>query len=48
MFLYHNGGANTLFCDGHAKWYRGEKLIETHNVGAAATPICYLWTTEED
>ena len=46
--LYHNGGANTLFCDGHAKWYRGENLIATHNVGASATPICYLWTMEED
>lgn len=46
--LVHAGGVNNVFCDGHAKWFKGEKLIETHNVGPRNTPICYLWTIEED
>ncbi len=47
-FLVHNGGVNNLFCDGHAKWMRGEPMVATHNVGASNTPICYLFTIEED
>ena len=46
--LVHNGGVNNVFCDGHAKWFKGENLVATHNVGSASTPICYLWTIEED
>lgn len=44
--LYHNKGMNNVFCDGHAKWMRAEALVQTHLVGT--TPICYLWTVEED
>ena len=44
--MFHSGGMNNVFCDGHAKWLRGEALIQTHLVGT--TPICYLWTVEED
>ncbi len=39
---------NNVFCDGHAKWYKGESLIKTRPVGPQGTPICYLWTIEED
>ena len=46
--LYHSGGMNNVFTDGHAKWFRGEKLIETRPVGPSRVPICYLWTIEED
>jgi prepilin-type N-terminal cleavage/methylation domain-containing protein/prepilin-type processing-associated H-X9-DG protein len=44
--LYHSDGMNVVWCDGHAKWMRGENLIQTHLVGS--TPICYLWTIEDD
>lgn len=46
--LVHVGGVNNVFCDGHAKWLKGEQLIQTHNVGPSNTPICYLWTIEQD
>lgn len=46
--LNHSEGLNNVFTDGHAKWFRGEKLIETHPVGPSKVPICYLWTIEED
>jgi prepilin-type N-terminal cleavage/methylation domain-containing protein/prepilin-type processing-associated H-X9-DG protein len=46
--LYHAGGMNNVFTDGHAKWFRGEKLIETRPVGPSRVPICYMWTIEED
>lgn len=46
--LYHAGGMNVVWCDGHAKWQTGDVLVKTHPVGASATPICYLWTIEDD
>lgn len=46
--LYHNEGMNNVFCDGHAKWFRGEKLVETRPVGPNRVPICYMWTVQED
>ena len=48
MKLYHNQGGNVVYCDGHAKWSRGEALIQTHPVGTNNVPICYLWTIEDD
>lgn len=46
--LYHNNGMNVVWCDGHAKWQGGDVLVKTHPVGPSATPICYLWTIEDD
>ena len=46
--LYHSEGLNVLFCDTHAKWYKGGPLIQTHPVGPSKIPICYLFTIEDD
>ena len=45
-YLYHFNGMNIVFCDGHAKWMDGNKIVETHNVGGI--PIQYRFTIEED
>jgi prepilin-type N-terminal cleavage/methylation domain-containing protein/prepilin-type processing-associated H-X9-DG protein len=48
VYLRHSEGANSVFCDGHSKWYRGSSLVTTHPVGPNSVPICYLWTIEDD
>jgi prepilin-type processing-associated H-X9-DG protein len=47
-YMYHLGGSNSVFSDGHAKWYKGEQLVQTHPSGPNKVPICYLWTIEAD
>ncbi len=48
VYLRHSLGANSTFCDGHSRWYRGSNLVATHPVGPNKIPICYLWTIEDD
>lgn len=48
VYLYHSLGANSVFCDGHAKWMNGDSMVKTHPVGPNRVPICYLWTIEDD
>ena len=31
---YHNGGANYVLCDGHAKWYKYPTVFRVYNDGA--------------
>ncbi|MES2465558.1 MAG: DUF1559 domain-containing protein [Armatimonadota bacterium] len=47
-YMYHLEGTNSVFCDGHAKWYRGEQLVQTRPSGSNQVPIAYLWTTQAD
>ncbi len=44
--LAHSGGMTVLWCDGHAKWMRGEALVATHSI--QGHDIAYLWTIEDD
>jgi len=37
-FYRHNVGMNSSYCDGHAKWNRGERLINADNLNAAGIP----------
>ena len=46
MSVPHSGGANVLWCDGHAKWLTGDGISATHNVSGKL--IAYQWTIEED
>ena len=48
VYLRHSLGANSVFCDGHAKWKTGDAMVATHPVGPNKVPICYLWTIEDD
>jgi len=45
-YMYHFSGTNVVYCDGHAKWIDGNKLVETHTV--AGIPIQYRFTIEDD
>lgn len=47
-YMWHLEGTNSVFCDGHAKWLKGEQLIQTHPSGPKNVPICYLWTVQAD
>ncbi len=50
VFARHTGTTNIIFCDGHAKALRIEKVAETHQVvrGNATVPVFYFWTIEQD
>jgi len=37
-YYRHNVGMNSSYCDGHAKWNRGERLINADNLNAAGIP----------
>lgn len=40
-YARHLGGANLAFCDGHAKWYRSERIISLpDNVTGTRHPVC--------
>jgi len=45
-YLYHMDGSNLLFCDGHAKWMKGDQIVATHTVGGR--PIEYRFTMQDD
>jgi prepilin-type processing-associated H-X9-DG protein len=40
-YTRHLGGANIAFADGHAKWYKSERIISLpDNVTGTHHPIC--------
>ena len=45
-YLYHFSGMNLIFCDGHAKWQKGEQIVQTHTVSGHA--IEYQFTVQDD
>jgi len=46
VYLYHFEGMNLLFCDGHAKWMKGDQIVQTHTV--KGRPIEYRFTIQDD
>ncbi|MBU0609370.1 MAG: DUF1559 domain-containing protein [Armatimonadetes bacterium] len=44
--IVHNEGANTVMCDGHAKWYKGSAIGYYDALDHAAPPSPNLWDNQ--
>ena len=44
----HTEMTNVLFCDGHVKALKLERLTEAHGVGSPPVPVWHLFTIEDD
>jgi prepilin-type processing-associated H-X9-DG protein len=44
----HGGGANVLFCDGHARWYSQKELLVAERYLPGEAPIRRMWNNNHE